>query len=149
MLKDHIKECNEIAIRCEICNTKFMSARRLMLHKRVCSYRDVESDSEMENIEDETPKGLDLLIDDNQNIPDGMIPNNHLNPRGQIIPTRPYFPYTKRPKCPVCKKKFPIIEYLKRHIDDCVELYQPLRHCPVCKVIFDEDEDLKSHLKDR
>ena len=37
---------------------------------------------------------------------------------------------------------------MKRHIDDCVEQYQPLRHCPVCKVKFDEDEDLKSHLKD-
>ena len=148
MLKDHMKECNGVSYRCEICDTKFMSARRLMLHKRVCSYRDMESDSEMENIEDETPKGLDLLIDDNQNIPDGMIPNNHLNPRGQIIPTRPYFAYTKRPRCPVCKKKFPVIEYLKRHIDDSVELYQPLRHCIVCKVKFDEDEDLKSHLKD-
>ena len=76
-----------------------------------------------------------------------MIPNNQLNPRGQIIPTRQFFPYTKRPRCPVCKKKFPIIEYLKKHIDDCVEQYQPLRHCPVCKVKFGEDEDLKSHLK--
>ena len=48
----------------------------------------------------------------------------------------------------MCKKKFPVIEYLKRHIDDCVELYQPIRHCLVCKVKFGGNEDLKSYLKD-
>ena len=96
-----------------------------MLHKRVCSYRDTESDSEKENGDNGAPKGLIMLLDDNHNIPDRKIPNNHEHPRGETIPTRPYFAYTKCPRCSVSKKKF---EYLKNHIDDCVDLYQPLRH---------------------
>ena len=147
-----MKECNGLTHRCDICNAKFKSKRRLMQHMRVCSYRnqglDMESNSEMENTNDGAPKAINMQENVNEKMPIGMIPNNHLNPRGEIIRTRPYYWFTKRPTCPICKKDFSLIEWLKDHYDECLELYQPLRHCPVCKETFGEEEDLKSHIKE-